>query len=235
MVDFVEFPALRNASADGLLAMGGELSLNTLVSAYAQGIFPWYNQGQPVLWWSPDPRLVLYPKELKVSRSLRKTWRKGHYTICVNKNFAAVIEGCAWRGSKIHGAEQPETWITAEMQAAYNSLHLQGYAHSIECYAGEELVGGLYGIALDQVFFGESMFSRANDASKCALLALCHWLDYLDFRIIDCQVSNPHLLSLGAREISRHHFMQELQVPDINRPHPDFAEGFDEFCAQIAA
>lgn len=222
MLNFQPFPALENADDDGLLAMGGDLSVNTLVSAYAQGVFPWFNPGQPILWWSPDPRLVLYPEQVKVSRSLKKSLRN-KFTVTCNQAFEQVISGCALRG-QAHSDEP--TWITDSMYEAYFSLHQQHYAHSIEVWHGESLVGGLYGVCLGKVFFGESMFSRMPDASKTALVYLCQHLINQQFKLIDCQVASDHLLSLGAVEIPRNEFVNSLVNIDINQASPDFADHF---------
>lgn len=227
MINYLKFPALSNANDDGLLAMGGELTVDSLVSAYAQGIFPWYNTGQPILWWSPDPRLVLYPERMRITKSLRKTARQQRYLITCNQDFAATVAGCAARGREQAKAEPEATWITDEMKLAYVELHQQGYAHSIEIWQDAALVGGLYGVALGKVFFGESMFSAVSDASKLALWALCSWLQQHSYTIIDCQVTNEHLLSLGAEEIPRINFMSYLDEIDINQPQTEFAAGFN--------
>ncbi len=202
------FPPVETglADPDGLLAAGGKLSPDWLVKAYSQGIFPWFEMGQPVLWWSPDPRLVLYPEHVKISRSMRKLIRKQPYLITMDTNFAAVIYSCKSERDSAAG-----TWITDEMQAAYIQLHELGLAHSIEVWDGSAIVGGLYGVALGKVFFGESMFSRQANASKIALIALALQLQRWQFGLIDCQVSSQHLLSMGAEEISRHNFCVQLR------------------------
>lgn len=227
MVNFVSFPAVSNANEDGLLAMGGDLSLDTLVSAYAQGIFPWFNDDQPILWWSPDPRLVIFPSEVNVSRSMRKLIRQQRYTLTANQAFERVIEGCALRGASKPFAPKPDTWITQSMHQAYLHLHQKGYAHSIEVWRNNELVGGLYGVALGRIFFGESMFSSATDASKLALIGLCKWLQSKKFELIDCQVASDHLFSMGAREIPRQTFLGFLNDIDISQAHNDFSLGFE--------
>lgn len=229
MIQRIEFPALHNTNEEGLLAMGGALSVDALVSAYSQGIFPWYNEGQPILWWSPDPRLVLYPEQLKVSRSLRKVIRQQRFELRANTAFADVMLGCAWRGQPESLGEAPATWITQAMFSAYLELHNVGYAHSIEVWEGKELFGGLYGVVLGNVFFGESMFSKRSNASKVALWALCQWLMHKGFKVIDCQVSNDHLLSLGAIEVPRTEFLTSLNNIDIQQANPNFAQGFSEF------
>ncbi len=208
-----DFPDPRRALSEpnGLLAAGGDLSAQRLLAAYRQGIFPWFSEGQPILWWSPDPRAVLRPDDLKVSRSLRKTLRQGRFEVTVDKAFDEVVRACAAPRRDENG-----TWITPEMMAAYQRLYSLGYAHSIECWYEGELVGGLYGVALGQVFFGESMFSRKSDASKVALV----YLRDMDLRLIDCQIPSGHLARLGARNISREAFMQMLdrwcEVPGAN-------------------
>ncbi|MDP2827883.1 MAG: leucyl/phenylalanyl-tRNA--protein transferase [Sulfuricellaceae bacterium] len=205
--------ALREPS--GLLAAGADLSADRLLSAYRQGIFPWFNPGEPVLWWSPDPRMVLIPSELKISRSLRKSLKKQDYEIRVDSNFVAVMQACAAPREPGGG-----TWITETMLRAYGALHQMGVAHSIEVWRGNELVGGLYGIALGRMFYGESMFSRATDASKIALVHLVRQLDRWGFGMIDCQMKTAHLASLGAREVPRSEFVKSLsQLIDFsNQP-----------------
>ncbi|GHA17252.1 leucyl/phenylalanyl-tRNA--protein transferase [Arenicella chitinivorans] len=231
MVDLYRFPDVDTASKDGLLAMGGDLSPSMLVSAYAQGIFPWFNQGQPILWWSPDPRMVLFPSEFKLSRSLRKTVRKHLYRVTANQQFVNVINACALRGNPPNQAEQ-ETWITREMQQAYTELHHLGYAHSIEIWRDDTLVGGLYGLLLNHVFFGESMFSNERDTSKIALFSLTRWLQHRGVKLIDCQVSSPHLASLGAREIARTDFLHQLDEVDIHQANKNYFDGFEQFLTQ---
>ncbi len=196
---------LAEREPNGLLAIGGDLSITRLLNAYRQGIFPWYSDDQPILWWSPDPRTVLFPTHLKVSRSLRKTLRQGRFMASLDRDFDAVIQACAAARQDAEG-----TWITPEMTNAYLSLHAAGLAHSVEVWQGDDLVGGLYGIALGRVFFGESMFSRVADTSKLALVHLVNHLMTWGFRLIDCQVYSKHLISLGATEISRRVFLQHL-------------------------
>ena len=199
------FPPIERAleEPNGLLAAGGELSVARLLEAYRRGIFPWYSSAEPVLWWSPDPRMVLYCSELKVSRSLAKSARNKGYEVRIDTAFAAVLAGCA---------DRPEgTWLGGPMRAAYLALHRAGYAHSFETWLGPDLVGGLYGVALGRMFFGESMFSRATDASKVALLKLVGTLEGRGFPLVDCQVHTPLLASLGAREIPRRAFLRELE------------------------
>jgi len=189
----------------GLLAIGGDLSPARLINAYRQGIFPWYAEGQPILWWSPAPRCVIVPDQVHVSRRLRRRYNQGRFSLTADHAFAQVIEACA-----APRRDQPETWITPEMKTAYNRLHDMGVAHSVEVGFDGELAGGIYGLALGRVFFGESMFSKRTDASKLALVALCLQLHQWGFTLLDCQVSNPHLLRMGAREISRQAFNRYL-------------------------
>ena len=200
---------------DGLLAVGGDLSVERLISAYQQGIFPWYSEGQPILWWSPDPRMVMEPKDIKISRSLSKTMRKQEFKVTFDKSFTEVITACS--ESRLEkGKIQDETWILDEMIEAYVQLHEQGYAHSVECWLNGKLVGGLYGIAIGKVFFGESMFSRVSDASKVAFVSLANQLDKWGFNLIDCQVYTSHLESLGASMISRQQFISLLNENTIH-------------------
>lgn len=201
------FPAVDYAGPDGLLAVGGDLSGERLLQAYRHGIFPWYSTGQPILWWSPDPRALLFPGELRVSRSLKKTIRKGIYTVSLDQRFDEVIRECAKPRQRDH---DPGTWITEEMQDAYIELHRLGYAHSAEVMQGEELVGGLYGIGLGKAFFGESMFSCKPDASKTGFRALVQQLRAWGYHFIDCQVESAHLASLGARPVPRAEFINLL-------------------------
>ena len=193
------FPPVDGAE-DGLVAVGGDLSTERLVLAYSQGLFPWYEEGQPILWHSPDPRLVLLPSELVVSRSLRKLFARNEFEIRLDGAFEAVIRGCAETPRK----NDPGTWITSEMTGAYQRLHDEGYAHAIETWSDGELVGGLYGVNIGRVFFGESMFSVRPDASKVALVKLVTICRQLGIELIDCQIASTHLASLGSRQISRH-------------------------------
>jgi leucyl/phenylalanyl-tRNA--protein transferase len=196
--------ALRNPN--GLLAAGADLSPGRLLDAYRRGIFPWFGDEDPLLWWCPDPRMVLFVDELRVSRSLRKTLRSGRFQVTADRAFSAVLIGCAEPR-----ADDDGTWITTEMRAAYARLAALGYAHSIEAWQGDILVGGLYGVAIGRVFFGESMFARVSDASKVALAMLVRQLQRWDFRMIDCQMPTAHLASLGAREIPRREFLAEVE------------------------
>lgn len=191
--------------ANGLLAGGGALNAQWLLAAYQRGIFPWFNDDQPILWWTPDPRLILRPRGFKCARSLRQTLRRADFNIRFDSAFDAVVAACA-----APRPDQPETWIHADMAAAYGELHRLGHAHSVEVWQQEELIGGLYGIALGKIFFGESMFSRRRDASKVALAHLAALLAGRGFALIDCQVRSEHLVSLGAEEVTRAHFNAEL-------------------------
>lgn len=202
--DELWFPPVEEAEEIGLLAVGGDLSPRRLLLAYSLGIFPWYNPGEPILWWSPDPRCVLYPEQVHISRSLRRVLRRGDFEVSFDQDFTAVINGC-----RIARSDEG-TWITPEMQQAYLDLHRLGYAHSVECWQEGRLVGGLYGISLGRCFFGESMFSAVSNASKVALVRLCAELKQLGFRMLDCQQTSDHLLSLGATEIPRTRFCNEV-------------------------
>jgi len=202
------FPPIEAAleAPRGLLAAGGDLSPSRLLAAYRCGIFPWYSEGEPILWWSPDPRMVLFPTEFKIYRSLAKTLRNTRYTIRFDNAFDQVMDACAAPRSI-----QAGTWISTEMRAAYCRLHELGHAHSVETWIDGSLAGGLYGVALGRVFFGESMFFRQRDASKIALAALVSHLERENFAIIDCQMHTGHLESLGARTIPRRHFAKLLE------------------------
>jgi leucyl/phenylalanyl-tRNA--protein transferase len=210
------FPPVEQAlrAPNGLLAAGGDLSAPRLLEAYRQGIFPWFSAGEPILWWSPDPRMVLFPEEFKVSDSLRKTLHRGRYEVRTDSapstglrtGFEQVMRACAAPRDGANG-----TWIHEDMIDAYCELHRQGFAHSVETWMDGELVGGLYGMALGRMFYGESMFSRRTDASKIALAHLSAQLARWNFGMIDCQMNTPHLASLGAREIPRKEFIASLQ------------------------
>jgi leucyl/phenylalanyl-tRNA--protein transferase len=202
------FPPIATALGEpnGLLAAGGELSPPWLLAAYQRGIFPWFSAGEPILWWSPDPRMVLEPTAIKISRSLTKTLRNAAYEVRLDTAFTEVIAACA--ASPRNG--QSGTWITREMQEAYRELHRLGYAHSVETWIDGCLVGGLYGIAIGRAFFGESMFAHRRDASKIALAHLCLYLKREEFGIIDCQMETSHLASLGARPIPRSEFLARI-------------------------
>ena len=202
------FPEIESAFdiPDGLLAAGGDLSPERLLYAYRHGIFPWYDSGQPILWWSPDPRCVIRPHEFHVSRRLRRSLSRSKLEVSFNQAFGDVIAACA--EDRIG---QQGTWITDDMTAAYTRLHEQGWAHSIEIWQESSLVGGLYGLAIGRAFFGESMFSRQTNASKAAMLALCQQMVSNDFEILDCQVESPHLVSLGASLMPRNNFAAVLR------------------------
>ena len=202
------FPPSRYAEPDGLLAVGGDLSPERLLIAYRSGIFPWYSEDTPILWWSPDPRLVLFPKELKVSKSLERVLRKNLFEVTFDKAFRQVIEACATARRR----QSNGTWILPEMTKAYCQLYDMGYAHSVESWYGGKLVGGLYGVGIGRVFFGESMFTRKTDASKVAFVHVARRLLQCDFELIDCQVTTSHLLSFGAREIPRNDFLGILSA-----------------------
>ena len=199
------FPPVEMANRNGILAVGGDLSPQRLVHAYLQGIFPWYSEGDPIIWWSPDPRFVLFPPELRISRSMRQVFKKNIFTIRYDTAFAQVICEC---GRPRKG--QDGTWITREMREAYIRLHEMGIAHSVEAWQDGKLAGGLYGVSLGRCFFGESMFTNAANASKTAFIHLATCLKKLDFILIDCQVYTNHLMSLGAKSISRPEFMDYL-------------------------
>ena len=205
--DVIAFPDVKNALTDpnGLLAAGGDLSESWLIAAYRRGIFPWYEDGQPILWWSPDPRLSLVPEQFRMSRSLRKLVKKKIYRVSFNQDFIGVIKGCRTNIRKSQG-----TWITNEMVNAYTELYDSGIAHSVEVWSSKKLVGGLYGVSLGKIFFGESMFSEVDNASKIALLYLTVHLKEWGYKLIDCQVDSDHLESLGASRISRSQFLDIL-------------------------
>lgn len=208
------FPDLNTATPDGLLAAGGDLSAERLIAAYQRGIFPWFNEGEPILWWSPDPRLVIATDAIHISRSLRKTLRQNRFTLTFDQAFTQVMQACsAPRAHEVH------TWINHEMIAAYADLHQQGIAHSVECWQDDQLVGGLYGIALGSMFFGESMFSRQTDSSKVAFVHLCQQLSQCGFPLIDCQVSSPHLIRLGAENITRQNFIAKMTLLSQTEPN----------------
>ncbi len=207
--DDLRFPPVEEATPDGLLAVGGDLRPERLLEAYRHGIFPWYNQDQPILWWSPDPRAVLFPSRLHVPRSLEKTIRRGRFTVTVDTCFREVMAGCA--GPR---PQYPDggTWITPAMLEAYTTLHRLGYAHSVEAWQDGRLVGGVYGVALGAAFFAESMFTRVGDASKVALVALVRQLRAWEFHLIDCQHTSAHIARFGAVEIPRQEFVARLRL-----------------------
>ena len=201
------FPPPELAREDGLLAVGGDLSIPRLILAYRQGIFPWYNPGEPIFWWSPDPRLILEPPDLHVSRRTERIIRQGRFQVTLDRAFKEVIRTC----SETRMKRGEGTWLTPEMIDAYTELHYLGKTHSVETWQGDRLVGGLYGIAMGRVFFGESMFTKVSDASKVAFVTLVRQLSDWGFAMIDCQVTTWHLLSLGAKEIPRSFFLERLK------------------------
>lgn len=205
--DKIGFPPPHLARPDGLLAVGGDLSQKRLMLAYQMGIFPWYSDDEPIIWWSPDPRLVLYPSELRVSRSLRKTIRKEQFHVTLDTAFEQVITECA----QVRIRNNEGTWIVDEMIEAYCGLHESGVAHSVEAWCEGELAGGLYGISLGTCFFGESMFTRVSNASKVAFVKFVEHLKAMSFDLIDCQVATDHLIRFGAREIPRRVFLKQLK------------------------
>ena len=211
----IEFPPVSSAlrSPDGLLAVGGDLSAQRLVAAYQQGIFPWFNPGQPILWWSPDPRMILFPENLHVSHSLARVIRKRNYEIRLDTAFAEVMKACAEPRAGREG-----TWIAPAIIEAYTELHKLGVAHSIETWIDGKLAGGLYGVALGRVFYGESMFARTSDASKIAFVYLVRQLQRWRFELIDCQMNTAHLARFGAAEISRSEFIRYLDVEVTQSP-----------------
>ncbi|SFD05797.1 leucyl/phenylalanyl-tRNA--protein transferase [Chitinophaga sp. CF118] len=200
--DQLIFPPVKFADSDGLLAYGGDLSSERLLLAYREGIFPWYNE-PPALWWSPNPRFVLFPNEIKISASMKQVFKKNLFTITFDKDFEGVIAGC----KEAYRPGQAGTWITSEVEAAYTKLHKEGYAHSVECWHNGELAGGFYGLQLGKCFFGESMFARISNASKAAFITFVQRAQEEGIQIIDCQVYTEHLASLGAEFISREEFI----------------------------
>jgi len=213
LTDELIFPPPHLAADNGLLAVGGDLSPERLLLAYRMGIFPWFSDGDPILWWSPAPRLILEPNWLRISKRLQRTIRKGAFRVTLDTAFSQVITSCA----QVPRRHEQSTWITTEIIMAYNRLHELGFAHSVECWHENRLAGGLYGIGLGGIFFGESMFSTISDSSKVALAYLAKQLAEWDFNFIDCQIKNDHLLRLGAREISRQEFQKRL-ADSIDRP-----------------
>ena len=205
-IEIISFPDVSQANEDGLLAVGGDLSTERLLLAYRSGIFPWFSANEPILWWSPDPRFVLKPNKLKVSKNMEKLIRNEFFRVTFNEQFEKVIEHCA----QVKRIDQDGTWITDEMKAAYIILHKQGYAQSVEVWKGEELVGGLYGIDLGHIFCGESMFSKVSNASKFGFIHWVRHLEKLNYKLIDCQVHTAHLESFGAEMIKRSDFINYL-------------------------
>jgi leucyl/phenylalanyl-tRNA--protein transferase len=205
--DKISFPPPYLASKEGLLAVGGDLSQKRLLLAYRTGIFPWFSDDEPILWWSPDPRLVLYPEEIRVSKTLKKIIKKNMFHVTMDSAFVQVINQCA----KIRLQNNQGTWIVKEMIDAYCKLHESGFAHSVEAWYQGELAGGLYGVSLGKCFFGESMFTRVSNASNVVLVKLVEHLNALSFDMIDCQLTNEHLFRFGAREIPRVSFLKQLE------------------------
>ncbi len=204
--DDLNFPSPDLAEDNGLLAVGGDLSESRLLLAYSKGIFPWYSEGDPILWWSPDPRMILVPDKFKCSRSLKQTIKKGSYQVTMDSAFKSVIMHCA----SVHSISDGDTWITDEMMEAYIHLHRSGVAHSVETWFDDKLVGGLYGVSLGSAFFGESMFAEKSDASKVAFVSLIQQLQKWKFTLVDCQITTAHLKTFGAHEVSRRKFMALL-------------------------
>lgn len=211
LIDDLIFPPQDHAEAGGLLAVGGDLSPRRLLLAYSLGIFPWFSDGEPILWWTPDPRCILRPSDLRISRSLAKELRRGRFRITFDQAFSDVIRACAQTPRK----EGPGTWITKEMLTAYDFLYSLGYAHSVECWFEGCLVGGLYGVSLGGCFFGESMFHHVPNASKVAFATLVRRLVELDCQLIDCQQASSHLFAMGAREVTRDEFLRLLNATGV--------------------
>jgi len=203
----VTFPPPQLSSPDGLLAIGGDLSRERLLRAYKKGIFPWFSEGEPIMWWSPNPRFILYPEEIRISRSLKKTIKKGIFQVTMDQAFERVIIGCAG----VLRQSQTGTWIVKDMIDAYCKLHASGFAHSVEAWKDGNLVGGLYGVSLGRCFFGESMFAVKSNASKVAFVKLVEFLRRHAFSMIDCQITTDHLARFGAKEVPQHHFMNQLE------------------------
>ena len=207
----IVFPAIETASPEGIMAIGGDLSKERLIRAYQMGIFPWYNEGEPIIWYSPDPRMVLFPEKIKISKSMRTILKKEEYVITFNKSFEEVIQAC----KSVNRKDQKGTWITDKMLKAYVELYKIGIAKSVEVWKNKTLVGGLYGVDLDPIFCGESMFSKESNTSKLALIYLANKCKKENYKVIDCQVYNRHLESLGAEEISRNAFKKILNSKTI--------------------
>jgi len=210
LADDAQFPPIEHAFEDGLVAAGGDLSPKRLLNAYQHGLFPWFNKDDPILWWSPNPRMVLFTNQIKISKSLNKTLKNSSLIITFDRAFEDVMTACSQPRTELADDPNNATWIHPEMIEAYVALHQQGYAHSIECWQDDKLVGGLYGIAIGHMFFGESMFSRVRDSSKIALVTLCQQLSRWGFEMIDCQVYSEHLASLGAQEIEQGEFITNI-------------------------
>ena len=209
------FPPAELAEDNGLLAVGGDLSPERLLLAYSKGIFPWYSEGDPILWWSPSPRLIIFPAEFKIPKRLSRLMRQGKFSVTIDHAFQRVIKACASTDNR----QEKGTWITNDMLEAYCLLHAKGFAHSVECWLDDELAGVLYGISLGGIFFGESMFSRVSDSSKIALVHLVKKLQDWDFDLIDCQMKTEHLMQFGAREISGTDFREILAISIKSTDH----------------
>jgi len=204
--EYFPFPSVEKASPEGIVAMEGNLSPGMLLSAYKQGIFPWYSKGEPILWWSPNPRMVLFPENIHISKSMKRKLNQNCFSFTMDNHFRDVVYTCG----SISRKHEDGTWITSEMEEAYTHLHDLGWGHSLEVWEDNELVGGLYGLSIGSVFFGESMFSRKTDASKAAFIVLAQSLGKLGFSMIDCQLYTPHLESLGAEKIDRKEYLRLL-------------------------
>ena len=205
--DEISFPPAHLANPDGILAIGGDLSPERLLLAYQHGLFPWFNPDDPILWWSPDPRCVLFPDDLKVAKSMRSYFNQDKFTFTFDQHFAEVMRNCQKQSRKGQGGG---TWISEEMIDAYSDLHQMGFAHSVEVWENDKMVGGLYGLSIGKIFFGESMFTKVNNASKAGFIFLVRQLQKLDFWLIDCQQETKHIKSLGAKGISRKAFLQYM-------------------------
>ena len=231
LYDELPFPPVERALGypNGLLAAGGNLTVSRLLEAYHGGIFPWFNPGEPILWWCPDPRMVLIPRELRISRSLAKVLHKRRFEVRCDTVFEQVMSGCAAPRTNISVGQPGGTWISEDMIRAYCQLHSLGYAHSVETWLDGKLVGGLYGVGIGRMFYGESMFSDISNASKIALAHLARQLERWRFGMIDCQMSTPHLASLGAREIPRREFIAKLQELIHYAPVTDWKFDHDLF------
>lgn len=225
--DTIDFPPVQFATAEGLLAVGGDLGMERLLLAYKRGIFPWYSDGQPIMWWSPDPRLVLYPGEMKIPRRLKRTVTGGKFQVTMDRVFGEVIRCCA----SVRRSEEAGTWIVRNMIDAYCALHDAGFAHSVEAWYDGSLAGGLYGVSLGRCFFGESMFTVVSDAAKVAFVELVGYLDRQGFSLIDCQVTTEHLIRFGGREVPRETFLSQL-AEALQQPTLQGKWGFPDQPAQ---
>ena len=203
---FFQFPPVETSTPEGIVAVGGNLSPGMLLSAYSQGLFPWYSEEDPILWWSPDPRCVILPNEIHISKSMKKLLKKNRFSVSLDTCFSEVISAC----KEIPRKNQDGTWITDEMRDAYLELHRLGFAHSLEVWRERSIAGGIYGVSLGRTFFGESMFSRISNASKLALIQLMEFLSKMEFDLFDCQVNSPHLETFGAKQIGREEFISRL-------------------------